>query len=87
MADNLSSLKIILREEDIPFFSEAELIFYLQQNGNDLNKTAYNCLIIKSENSALPLPGLTLPDTSSYFRRMALRYRPRHTGILGGGKR
>lgn len=83
----IASLRIILREDDTPFFSDEEIAFHMSQNKNDLDATAYNMLIVKSESSTLPLPGLTLPDTSSYFRRLAIRYRPRHSGILGGGQR
>lgn len=86
-AATIAGLRIILREDDTPFFSDEDIAFYMAQNGNDLNATAYNMLIAKSESSVLPLPGLTLPDTSSYFRRLAIRYRPRHSGILGGGQR
>lgn len=84
-ADIIADLKIILREADIPFFTDEDLAFYVRQNKNDFNKTAYQCLIIKAEDSSLTLPGLNLPDTSKYFRRLAVRYRPRHTGILKGG--
>lgn len=82
--ETMRKLKIILREADIPFFSDEELEFHLQENGGNLNPTAYSCLIIKSENSSLGLPGLNLADTSKYFRRLALRYRPNNSGILGG---
>lgn len=80
----LEQLKIILREEEIPFFSDGELEFYYNKNHQSLNDTAYECLLIKSENNTLVVSGLTLPDSSTYFRRMAARYRPNHSGILRG---
>ena len=80
-----SDLKTILRETDMPFFADKDLDFYLQQNKGNLNATAYQCLIIKSEESKVNLPGLDLPETSKYFRRLAKRYRPRRGGVLGGG--
>ena len=46
--DDISKLKIILRENDCPFFEDEELAFYLNENGGDFNATAYQCLIIKS---------------------------------------
>lgn len=76
-------LKLILREKDIPFFSDDELEYYLQKNSYDVKKTAYECLIIKSENTSMSLSGLTAADSSDYFRRLAARYRPTNSGILG----
>ena len=82
--DNLDDLKIILREADCPFFEDEELAFYLRQNNGDLNATAYQCLIIKSESTSLVLSGLEAADTSKYFRRLAQRYRKNNSGVLGG---
>jgi len=83
--DNLERLKIILRENDCPFFEDEELAFYLDENGGDFEATAYQCLIIKSESTSLVLSGLEASDTSKYFRRLAQRYRKTNSGILGGG--
>lgn len=82
---NLDALKIVLREEAIPFFSNEELQFYLEQNGGVINPTAYQCLLIKSENTTLTISGLTTGDTSAYFRRLASSYRPHNSGVLSGG--
>lgn len=81
---SIEDLKVVLREEQIPFFSDAELQFYLAENGGDYTKTAYQCLLIKAENTTLTMSGLTTADTSAYFRRLAGRYRPRHSGVLPG---
>lgn len=78
----VDELKIILREKDIPFFEDDELRYYLAKHNQKLNDAAYELLIIKSENTALSTSGLTVADSSNYFRRMADRYRPRHTGVL-----
>ena len=83
--DVIDRLKIILRENDCPFFSDEDLNFYLAENGNDFNKTAYHCLIIKSENTTLSISGMQASDTSSYFRRLAQRYRKNNSGTLIGG--
>lgn len=80
--DILDRLKTVLRERDIPFFSDEDLAFYLEKNGNDFNATAYECLIVKSEDSTVQISGLTTADTSSYFRRLASRYRPYNSGTL-----
>lgn len=81
----IDELKIILRENDCPFFSDDELNYYLSKNGNDLNDTAYHCLIIKSEDTSLNISGLNASDTSKYFRRLARRYRKSNSKILPGG--
>ena len=39
-------------------------------------------LIVKSEDSTIQVSGLTTQDTSSYFKRLASRYRKRNTGNL-----
>lgn len=80
--DTLDRLKTVLRERDIPFFSDEDLTFYLEKNGNDFDATAYECLIVKSEDSTVQISGLTTADTSNYFRRLASRYRPYNSGIL-----
>lgn len=80
--DTLDRLKTVLRERDIPFFSDEDLAFYLEKNGNDFNATAYECLIVKSEDTTVQISGLTTADTSNYFRRLASRYRPYNSGSL-----
>ena len=75
-------LKLILRENDIPFFKDDELEYYLTKNGGDVKKAAYECLLIKAENTSLNIGGLSTADSSAYFRRLASRYRPNNSGIL-----
>lgn len=82
---NVEKLKVILREQDIPFFTDPEFEFYLAENNGDFNATAYQMLIVKSENTNLTLSGMTTADTSKYFKRLASRYRPHHSGVLLGG--
>lgn len=82
--DMLEKLKIVLREKDCPFFEDEELIFYLNENNNNFDKTAYDCLVRKSESTALVMSGLETSDTSKYFRRLAQKYRPNNSGILKG---
>lgn len=81
---SINDLKIVLREKDIPFFDDDELEFYLRENGGDYNRTAYQCLCIKAENTSISISGLTTEDTSTYFRRLANKYRPNNSGILKG---
>lgn len=81
---SIEDLKIVLRENDIPFFTDQELAFYLKENDGDYRRTAYQCLCVKAENTTLSISGLTTADTSAYFRRLASRYRPNNSGILKG---
>lgn len=82
---SLEDLKIVLREDAIPFFSDKELEFYLRENNGNYDLTAYQCLLIKAENTSLSVSGLTAADSSAYFRRLASKYRPRNSGLLVGG--
>ncbi len=81
---NLEELKIALREEEVPFFSDEQLTFYLNENNGDYRATAYQCLLIKAENTTLSISGLSTGDSSRYFRRLASRYRPNHSRVLKG---
>lgn len=80
----IANLKLIMREADVPFFSDDELQFYLDRNNGDIDTTAYQCLLIKAENTTLSLSGLSTADSSQYFRRLANMYRPSNSGTLGG---
>lgn len=82
---DIERLKIILREKDIPFFSDEQLQFYLDSNDGDFNKTAYQTLIVKSEDTTLSVSGLNIADSSKYFKRIASMYRPHNSGTLAGG--
>lgn len=83
-AYTIDHLKTLIRERDIPFFTDEDLEFYLAENNGDVYAAAYQCLTIKAENTQLQLSGLTMADTSSYFRRLAAQYRPSNSGILRG---
>ena len=78
----LEEMKLLLREEDIPFFSDKELEFYLAKNNNDMNATLYECFNIKAENTTMNVSGLSVADSSKYFRRLAAKYRPNNSGVL-----
>jgi len=83
--NSLEDLKIVLRESDIPFFTDEQLEFYLRENNGDYQLTAYQCLLIKAEDTTLSVSGLSAADSSKYFRRLASRYRPHNSGVLKGG--
>lgn len=80
----LDELKIILREKDCPFFTNEELEYYLAANGT-VQDAAYQCLLIKAEDTTLSVSGLDLGDTSKYFLRLAQQYRRSNSGVLKGG--
>lgn len=85
MSDVHERMRRILREDDVPFFTEADMDFYLEENGGDVDGALYQMLIVKSESTTLSMDGLTTADTSSYFKRLARQYRPWHSGVIGGG--
>lgn len=79
--NSIQDLKMILREADIPFFSDEELEWYVSKFGS-YNDAAYELLLVKAENTSVNITGMTTEDTSSYFRAIASRYKPRNTGVL-----
>ena len=81
----LKKMKIVLREKDYPFFDDDELVFYLEENNDDVNAAIYQCMLLKAEDSTIAIQGLNAADTSSYFRRLAVRYKPNNSGILESG--
>ena len=82
-AENLDRLKFILRESEMPMFTDEELQNYLDES-DSFEMALYELLLLKSENTGLQVSGLNIQDTSSYFRRLAQTYRPHNTGVLGG---
>ena len=79
----IQELKLILREETSPFFSDEEIAYYLEKNKYNVDAAAYECLIIKSENDSISLPGgLNIADNQSYWLRLARKYKPNGSKIL-----
>lgn len=74
-----------VREEQAPYFEDDDFLYYLEKNGGNVDATIYEMLIIKSEDSSISVSGLTTQDTSSYFKRLASRYKPFNSGTLQGG--
>lgn len=73
-----------IREAQAPYFEEDDFLHYLNKNNGDVNATIYEMLIIKSEDSTISVSGLTTQDTSSYFKRLASRYKQFNSGTLKG---
>lgn len=79
---SIDDLKIVLRESEMPFFDDNELQWYVNKFNGDYNRAAYELLIVKSENTGMNIAGMSADDSSSYFRRLANRYRPNNSGVL-----
>ena len=79
----IQELKLILREETSPFFSDEEIAYYLQKNNYNIDTTAYECLLLKAEDDSISLPGgLQLANNSSYWLRLAKKYKPNGSRCL-----
>lgn len=81
---DIERIKKIIREDQMPYFTDDDVKFYLDKNNNDVMKTIYELLIIKSEDTTISVAGLTTTDTSRYFKRLASRYKVFNSGILKG---
>ena len=81
----LSELKLLCREKQVPYFDDEELQYQLERANGDVNLAAYRCLIIKAENCAVQVSGLTLADTHIYWLRLASSVRPSGSCIVKGG--
>lgn len=78
----LKQLKFNLREEQIPYFEDEELIALLENNNGDLRKASYEGLILKAETTGLNVSGITTKDSSSYFKMLASKYVTTNSGVL-----
>ena len=79
----IHELKLILREETSPFFTDEEIAYYLNKNNGNINNAAYECLLLKAEDDSIQLPGgLTLANNSEYWLRLAKKYKPNGSRIL-----
>lgn len=81
----IERIKKEVREEQAPYFEDDDFQYYLEKNGGNVDATIYEMLIVKSEDSSISVSGLTTQDTSSYFKRLASRYKPFNSGVIRGG--
>ena len=81
----IERIKREIREEQSPYFNEDDFQYYLDKNSGDVDAIIYEMLIIKSEDSTITVSGLSTKDTSSYFKRLASRYKPFNSGVMRGG--
>lgn len=82
---SIKRMKMALRERDYPMFADEDLQFYIDENDGNVDAAIYQCLLLKAENNSIAIQGLNAADTSSYFRRLAVRYKPSNSGILESG--
>lgn len=82
---DIDRIKKEVRETQSPYFEDDDFRYYLDKNHGDVNATIYEMLIIKSEDSTISVSGLSTQDTSSYFKRLASKYKPFNSGIMTGG--
>ena len=79
----IQELKLILREETSPFFTDEEIAYYLNKNNGNINNAAYECLLLKAEDDSIARPGgLTLANKSAYWLRLAKKYKPNGSRIV-----
>ncbi len=79
----LEQLKLRLREESSPFFTDKELEYYLDLYNKDLDLTTYKLLIMKAEDDSISLPGgLSLPNNRKYWLNLASNYKPNGSRCL-----
>lgn len=83
MINSIDELKLILREDDIPFFTDEQISKYIAVY-DTLDLALYAMLMVKAENTQMQIAGMSTQDTSSYFRKLARQYRPNNSGILKG---
>lgn len=81
MINSIDELKLILREDDIPFFTDEQISKYTALY-ETLDLALYAMLMVKAENTQMQIAGMSTQDTSSYFRKLARQYRPNNSGIL-----
>lgn len=81
MTNNLELLKFNLEEKRFPYFTDEELTMSLELYGTVENAT-YNMALRKSQNTGFSASGLSVNDTSNYFKRIAARYRPNQSGVI-----
>ena len=79
----IQDLKIRLREESSPFFTDEELVYYFNLYNQDLDLTTYHLCILKAEDDSISLSGgLELPNNSQYWLRLAKKYKPNGSRCL-----
>lgn len=82
-SEEIKTLKIRLREEDYPLFTNEELQYFID-SCDSLDMATYRAAILKSEANGLKLNGVEIESMSKFFLRIAAMYRPSNSGVLKG---
>lgn len=80
--DVIFAIETEIRERQAPYFSREEIEYYYDKYKGDFERTVYELLIIKAEDSTISVSGLSTRDTSAYFRKLASKHRTFNSGIL-----
>lgn len=79
----INELKLRLREDTSPFFTDEEIAYYLNYYNKDIDLTTYQLCLLKAEDDSISLPGgLTLANNRQYWLTLAKRYKPNGSRIL-----
>lgn len=83
MGEVIQELKIRLREDISPFFTDEEITYYLNLYNKDLDLATYHLCILKAEDDSISLPGgLSLANNRQYWLTLAKKYKPNGSRIL-----
>jgi two-component SAPR family response regulator len=80
MAD-IDRIKMILNEYRDPYFSDAELTQWAREIPDE-DERLYTLLMNKAQRTSMKVSGLSLADSSSYYKELAQRYEPVYSGTL-----
>lgn len=81
--EELQEIKLRLREESSPFFTDEEIVYHFNLYNRDLDLTTYHLCLLKAEDDSISLPGgLSLPNNKQYWLNQAKRYKPNGSRIL-----
>ncbi|MGL5507479.1 MAG: hypothetical protein ACRDB0_06230 [Paraclostridium sp.] len=79
----IQELKLRLREEASPFFTDEEIGYYFELYNYDLDLTTYHMCLVKAEDDSISLPGgLSLANNRNYWLSLASKYKPNGSRFL-----
>ena len=78
----LNTLKTNIREDDYPFFTDAELKKILTDCDFDISDATYRALVIKAESDRVKFTDVDLESSRKYWLSLAALYRKNRTGTV-----
>lgn len=83
---NLEKLKLLIDEENYPYFDDDYLLARIDQIGKEegitLKSIARDLCLIKAGIEEIKLGDITIPSPRKYFLTLANRYRTNQTGVV-----